>query len=200
MADFSNPAEVTNAIDKYMEDHEGVHIVVNNTGGPPAGRAIDADPEEFRVAFNQHLISSQIITKAMTSFMIRENYGRIINIISTSVKIPIEGIGVSNTIRGAVASWAKTLANELGQYGITVNNVLPGSTLTGRLEAIFEMRSNKSGRSLEEVREESKKEIPLNRFAQPEEVANAVAFLSSPAAAYISGINLPVAGGRTGCL
>ena len=200
VADFSHPAEVTNAIDKYIEDHEGVHIVVNNTGGPPAGRTIDADPEEFRVAFNQHLISSQIITKAMTSFMIRENYGRIINIISTSVKIPIEGIGVSNTIRGAVASWAKTLANELGQYGITVNNMLPGSTLTGRLEAIFEMRSNKSGRSLEEVREESKKEIPLNRFAQPEEVANAVAFLSSPAAAYISGINLPVDGGRTGCL
>ncbi len=200
VADFSHPTEVKKAIDQFIADHEGVHIVVNNTGGPPAGRAIDADPEEFRVAFNQHLISSQIITKSMTSFMIRENYGRIINIISTSVKIPIQGIGVSNTIRGAVASWAKTLANELGQYGITVNNVLPGSTLTARLEAIFVIRAKKTGRSVEEVREESKKEVPLNRFAQPEEVANAVAFLASPAAGYISGINLPVDGGRTGCL
>ena len=136
----------------------------------------------------------------MTPFMIRENYGRIINIISTSVKIPIPGIGVSNTIRGAMASWSKTLAGELGQYGITVNNVLPGPTMTGRLEALFENRAQSLGKPIDEIREEWKKEVPLNRFAEPEEVANAVAFLASPAAAYINGINLPVDGGRTGCL
>jgi len=200
VADFSHPVQLKSEIEQYIKDNEGVHIVVNNTGGPPAGKAIDADPEEYRVAFNQHVICSQIITKSMTPFMIRENYGRIINIISTSVKIPIPGIGVSNTIRGAMASWSKTLAGELGQYGITVNNVLPGPTMTGRLEALFENRAHSLGKPIDEIREEWKKEVPLNRFAEPEEVANAVAFLASPAAAYINGINLPVDGGRTGCL
>jgi 3-oxoacyl-[acyl-carrier protein] reductase len=200
VADFSHPIEVNEAIVGFLESSGGAHILVNNSGGPPAGKAIDADPEEFRVAFNQHLISNQIITKALVPYMIRENYGRIVNIISTSVKEPIAGIGVSNTIRGAVASWSKTIAAELGQYGITVNNVLPGATLTGRLEAIFEARSIKTSREIEDVREEARKEIPLHRFAQAEEIANAIAFLASPAAAYISGINLPVDGGRMGCL
>ena len=199
-ADFSHPAAVKEAIDPFIEKEKGVHVVVNNTGGPPAGRAIDADPEEFRVAFNQQLVTSQVLAKAMTPFMIRENYGRIINVISTSVKIPIQGLGVSNTIRGAVANWSKTLSNELGQYGITVNNVLPGSTNTQRLTSIFKVRAEKQGVPIEEVIDEEKRRIPLNRFAEPEETAFAIAFLASPAAAYISGINLPVDGGRTGSL
>ncbi len=200
VSDFTHPVEVKETIDSFLESSGGAHILVNNSGGPAAGKAIEAEAEEFRVAFNQHLISNQVITKTLVPFMIRENYGRVINIISTSVKEPIPGIGVSNTIRGAVASWSKTLAGELGQYGITVNNVLPGATLTGRLEAIFEARSIKLSKEIEEVREESRKEIPLHRFAQPGEIANAIAFLASPAAAYISGINLPVDGGRMGCL
>jgi len=199
-ADFSHPAEVKEAITSYVDEQGGAHILINNTGGPPAGRGIDADPEEYRVAFNLHLISNQVNAQALVPFMIRENYGRIINIISTSVKEPISGIGVSNTIRGSVASWSKTLAGELGEYGITVNNILPGSTSTNRLEAIFQARASKLGYEIEDVREAARKEIPLKRFASSDEVANAIAFLASPAASYISGINLPVDGGRTGCL
>ena len=132
--------------------------------------------------------------------MKKNSFGRIINIISTSVKAPIPGLGVSNTIRAAVANWAKTLSLELGPYGITVNNVLPGFTNTNRLKSLIEKKSSISGKSTSEVEKEMKKSVPLNRFGEAEEVANAVVFLSSPAASYISGINLPVDGGRTASL
>ena len=132
--------------------------------------------------------------------MKKENYGRIINIISTSVKIPLKGLGVSNTIRAAVASWSKTMANELGEFGITVNNVLPGATATSRLSTLLVAKSAKTGKAVHELEQEMISEIPMGRFAAPEEVANAIAFLASPAAAYISGINIPVDGGRTGNL
>jgi 3-oxoacyl-[acyl-carrier protein] reductase len=132
--------------------------------------------------------------------MKKDGYGRIINVISTSVKIPLHGLGVSNTIRGAVASWSKTMANELGEFGITVNNVLPGATQTERLKNIIDTKSTKQNLSASEVEKEMLAEIPLRRFAKPDEIANAVAFLASPSAAYINGINIPVDGGRTGCL
>lgn len=127
-------------------------------------------------------------------------YGRIINIISTSVKIPITGLGVSNTVRGAMANWSKTLANEIAMYGITVNNVLPGYTLTGRLEGLINKKSIAREVSANQIENEMLSSIPAARFADPEEVANAVAFLATPAAAYINGINLPVDGGRLGSL
>ena len=132
--------------------------------------------------------------------MKQAGYGRIINIISTSVKQPLKGLGVSNTIRAAVANWAKTLSLELAPFGITVNNVLPGATKTQRLSSLIEAKSVKTGHSIESLEQEMKAEIPMARFAEPAEVAAAVAFLASPAAAYISGINVPVDGGRTGCL
>ena len=200
VADFTRPQLVRKAIDEFLEENKGIHILINNTGGPPGGKAYEADPEEYRVAFNQHLVSNQVLVQALVPFMIEQGYGRIINIISTSVKIPISGLGVSNTIRGAVANWSKTLANELGTFGITVNNVLPGSTKTGRLDSIFNSKAQKEGISVEQVMEMAKKEIPAGRFADPSEVAYAIAFLSSPAASYINGINLPVDGGRTGSL
>jgi 3-oxoacyl-[acyl-carrier protein] reductase len=140
------------------------------------------------------------LAKAVIPGMKAANYGRIINIISTSVKQPLNGLGVSNTIRGAVASWAKTMANELGQFGITVNNVLPGATRTGRLESIIENKAKKLETEVNAVEGEMISEIPARRFAEPEEVAAAAAFLATPAAAYINGINVPVDGGRTGCL
>ena len=132
--------------------------------------------------------------------MKKNSFGRIINIISTSVKAPIPGLGVSNTIRAAVANWAKTLSLELGPYGITVNNVLPGFTRTNRLKSLIKKKSTILGKSISEVESEMKSTVPLKRFGDASEVANAVVFLSSPAASYINGINLPVDGGRTASL
>ena len=200
IADFSNWQEVEEVVKNYLSKNNTIHILVNNNGGPPAGAITEARPDAFEAAFTQHLLCNQVLAQAVLDGMINHNYGRIINIISTSVKQPLHGLGVSNTIRAAVANWAKTLANETGKYGITVNNVLPGATMTGRLAQIIRNKSSKLNETEEYIQEEMLDEIPLKRFAQPEEIANAVAFLASPAAAYISGINLPVDGGRTGCL
>jgi 3-oxoacyl-[acyl-carrier protein] reductase len=200
VADFTRPDEVKTAAQDHIAKTGPVHILINNTGGPPPGPAHAADVSAFLAAFQQHLVCNQLLVQTLLPGMKESGYGRIINIISTSVKQPIPNLGVSNTIRGAVASWAKTLAGELGRFGITVNNVLPGSTETGRLSAIFDNKAAKSGKSKEEIVAEEKAVIPLGRFAQPEEIAYAVAFLASPAAAYINGINLAVDGGRTGCL
>ncbi len=196
VADFSD----TNQVKNIVATNNQFHILVNNTGGPPGGKAIDADIEEFTAAFSNHLVNNQHLVKGIAPFMVSEGYGRIINIISTSVKMPLNGLGVSNTIRGAVAGWAKTLANELGSFGITVNNVLPGATNTVRLQSIIENKANKLNKTIEEVGAAMKAEIPAKRFAEANEVGAAVAFLATPAAAYINGINVPVDGGRTGCL
>lgn len=199
-ADYTNTAELKKEVKSYLEEHGNVQILVNNTGGPAAGPAHLAGEEEYLKAFSQHLVCNQILCQALLKGMIDSDYGRIINVISTSVKQPLQNLGVSNTVRGAVASWAKTLSAELGKFGITVNNVLPGATRTGRLESIIINKATKGGKQESEVKEEMLGEIPLRRFAEPEEIANAIAFLASPAAAYINGINLPVDGGRTGCL
>ncbi len=177
-----------------------MHILINNTGGPAAGKAIDAELREFIGAFQTHLICNQILAQSLIEGMKTERYGRIINVISTSVKQPIPNLGVSNTIRGAVAAWAKTLAGELGEFGITVNNVLPGFTKTARLQSIVETSAKKSGAAIEEVEAKMQSETPARRFAEASEIADAIAFLASPAASYINGVNLPVDGGRTSCL
>jgi 3-oxoacyl-[acyl-carrier protein] reductase len=174
-----------------------VHILVNNAGGPPGGPAHAADSEAFLAAFRQHLLASQTLVQAVLPGMRGAGYGRIVNVISTSVKEPIRGLGVSNTIRGAVASWAKTLAAELGPSGITVNNVLPGYTRTRRLEQILDDRARTAGGDRDAVAAAMLAGVPAGRFAAAEEVAAAIAFLATPAAAYVNGINLPVDGGRT---
>ena len=161
---------------------------------------LTASTDEFLQAFNSHLIVNHILVQAIVPLMKKENWGRIVNIISTSVKQPIPDLGVSNTTRGAVASWAKTLAGELGPFGITVNNVLPGFTKTSRYDSIIETRSSASGKEASEIEEGIIATIPARRIGQPEEFGAAVAFLCSPAAAYINGINLPVDGGRLGTL
>jgi 3-oxoacyl-[acyl-carrier protein] reductase len=183
-----------------LAEQGGVDILVNNTGGPPPGPAHDADVAAFEAAFRLHLLSYQTLVRTLVPGMKQGGHGRIINVISTSVKQPLHNLGVSNTIRGAVANWAKTLANELGPYGITVNNVLPGATSTERLAAIIRNKAQKSGTSEEEAAAHMMDEVPLRRFAKPEEIAAAVAFLAGPSGAYINGINLPVDGGRTACL
>lgn len=197
VADFADHENVKNAIENYLRLCPEVHILVNNTGGPTGGPIIEADTDQFLKTFQMHVINNQFLAQAVVPFMKQEGFGRIVNIISTSVKQPIIGLGVSNTIRGAVASWSKTLSLELGQYGITANNVLPGYTETARLDAVLDMRSKNSGKSREQVAEELQAAIPIRRFSQAKEVAAAVAFLCSPAAGSISGINLPVDGGRT---
>ncbi len=200
VADFSNTENVKNAVSTYLAAFPEVHILVNNTGGPAGGPIIDAAPEQFLKTFEMHLINNQILAQALIPSMKKASFGRIVNIISTSVKQPILGLGVSNTIRWSVASWAKTLSLEIGKFGITVNNVLPGYTNTGRLDSVNQQRAQASGKSVQEVADQLQSEIPIGRFAEPEEVAAAVAFLCSPAAASISGINLPVDGGKTGSL
>jgi len=199
VADFENPAQLKEDIVAYANINP-VHILINNTGGPPGGLAIDAKEEEFVKAFSNHLLCNHILAQACAEGMKKEKFGRIINIISTSVKIPLRNLGVSNTIRGAVANWAKTLSVELAPFGITVNNVLPGATMTGRLESIITNNASKTGKAFDEAKNEMVKEIPVGRIGEANEVAAAVAFLASPAAAYINGINLPVDGGRTGSL
>lgn len=197
VADFSDHNQVKQAIDGYVIEKKSADILVNNTGGPPGGLAIEANITEYLAAFNAHLICNQVLTQALVHGMKKKRYGRIVNVISTSVKQPIPGLGVSNTIRGAVASWAKTLASELGPYGITVNNLLPGMTRTTRLDSIIAANAEKSGNTVEEVTQNLMSTIPAGRFAEPSEIANVVAFLTSPAAAYVNGINVPVDGGRT---
>lgn len=200
-ADFDDHEAVELALKNYLDRRaEPIHILVNNTGGPPGGNITEARPEEFTKAFERHVLCNQVISNLLLPGMKAEGYGRIVNIISTSVKIPLPGLGVSNTIRGAVANWSKTLANETAQYGITVNNVLPGATDTGRLQSILAQKAEKSGAGLEDEVSKMEASIPMRRIGRPDEVASAVAFLVSPAASYITGINLPVDGGRTGSL
>jgi len=199
VADYSQPEQVRSVVTHFVT-HNPIHILINNTGGPAAGLASAASTDAFLAAFNQHLICNHIVSTLVIPAMKEAAYGRIINIISTSVKIPLKGLGVSNTIRGAVASWAKTMANELGQFGITVNNVLPGATATGRLSSIIENKAAKTGAEKDEVTEEMLAEIPAGRFGLPEEIASMVAFLASPAAAYVNGTSIPVDGGRTGSI
>ena len=200
VADFSFPPQLKILIEDWVELNGDIHILVNNTGGPAGGPITEAKEEEFIQAFNNHLICNHILAKALIPGMKKAGYGRIINIISTSVKQPLAGLGVSNTIRGAVANWSKTMANELGQFNITVNNVLPGATNTVRLKSIIENKAAKTGKSTEEIKEQMANAVPMKRVAEPHEIANAAAFLASPAASYINGINIPVDGGRTGCL
>lgn len=179
---------------------KAIHILVNNSGGPAAGNIASAEPIAFKNAFAQHLLANHAAAQLLIPGMKEEKYGRIINIISTSVKQPLKGLGVSNTIRAAVANWSKTLATELAPFGITVNNVLPGATETDRLNSIVSNKANKTGRGIDDIRKEMLDEIPMGRFGSAEEIANAVGFLASPAAAYITGTQITVDGGRTGVL
>lgn len=199
VADFSDPRALADTVNAWIGQHP-VHILVNNTGGPPAGPALLAPLQEFVNAFSSHLLCNQVLVQAVSPGMKASGYGRIINVISTSVKMPIRGLGVSNTIRGAVANWSKTLSVELGPFGITVNNVLPGAAMTSRLESIIKDRAAKQGKTIQEVTSDMVSEIPAGRIASASEVAAAVAFLATPAAGYINGINVPVDGGRTGTL
>lgn len=192
---LDDPEHAKSKIEGKIKSGKIWHILVNNSGGPAPGMIVDEDAEKFLSAFKRHLIASQLITKALLPGMISEKFGRIINVISISVKQPIAGLGVSNTIRGAMNSWSKTLASEVGPFGITVNNILPGQTRTERLESLIADTAKKRGVSIEQVESEMIEKIPVGRFADPTETAYAAAFLASEQAAFINGVNLPVDGG-----
>ena len=196
--DYTKPKELESRLTEFLKSKNiEIDIVVNNTGGPPGGRLDTASSSELISAFNMHLISYHKILGVVSKGMKERSFGRIINVISTSVKQPLNGLGVSNTIRGAVANWAKTLSNELGEYNITVNNILPGATNTGRLNEIIRNKAQKQGTEEQLVKNSMASEVPMKRIAEPEEVAYAILFLASEYASYINGINLPVDGGRT---
>ncbi|MFH1052590.1 MAG: SDR family oxidoreductase [bacterium] len=199
-ADFSEPEKAVSKIGEFLVMNGSIDILVNNSGGPAPGKISDAGQESLLDAFNQHVIASQLITKKLIPGMIANNFGRIINIISVGLKQPIENLGVSNVIRGAMASWAKTLSRELAPHGITVNNILPGYTLTSRLTSLFENRAKQQGKTFQEISDGIKANVPSGRFAEPEELAYAACFLASDFASYITGINLPVDGGFLSCL
>lgn len=199
VADFEDPQIVKNAINKYISKSNQVNILINNTGGPKGGNATEATELDFLDAFNSHLVCNHILMQAVLPSMKNSGYGRIVNIISTSVKEPIPGLAVSNTIRGAVAAWSKTLANELGKFGITVNNVLPGSMRTARYNSLLKNKATAANNSKEEIEKNILSEIPLNRIGTAEEFGSVVAFLCTHAASYITGINLPVDGGKIRC-
>ena len=200
VADFASVKQVKQVIEGFVELGNRAQILVNNTGGPAGGPIVSAELSELSVAFESHVLCNHVLATTLLPGMKDAGYGRIINIISTSVKQPLKGLGVSNTIRAAVANWSKTWANETAAFGITVNNILPGLTQTERAAYIVKNKAEKSLKSEDMVVTEMLAEIPAGRMGMPHELGAAVAFLASPAAAYITGINLPVDGGRLGCL
>jgi 3-oxoacyl-[acyl-carrier protein] reductase len=197
VADFSDPGMLEKKIQEFLKQNLTVHILVNNTGGPSPGLLFEAKEYDLLNAFSQHIICNHILAKAFIPSMKEANYGRIINIISTSVKEPIPNLGVSNTVRGSVANWAKTLSYELASFGITVNNILPGFTKTQRLDSLIELRSKNAGKSVVDIEKEMIDQIPAKRFGTPEELSYLASFLASPLAAYINGVSIPVDGGKT---
>ena len=199
VADFTDNEAVRGAVDAVVQAHP-VHILVNNTGGPAGGPITEAGVDAFEDTYRQHLVNNQLLAQAVFPGMKAAGWGRIVNVISTSVKAPLVGLGVSNTVRGAVANWAKTWATEVAPHGITVNNVLPGATHTARLTGLAEAKAAATGKTPADILAGMAAKVPVGRVGQPEEVGHAIAFLCSPAAGYISGINLPVDGGRTPCL
>jgi 3-oxoacyl-[acyl-carrier protein] reductase len=196
VADFTEPDVVRERVTGYLRQGGPIGILLNNTGGPPHGPIVEARPEDFIRAIKMHVVCNQILLQAVLPGMKEARFGRIINIISVSVREPIPGLGVSNTTRWAVASWAKTTAGEVAPFGITVNNILPGYTDTARLGSLIEAKAEAGGVTEAEVTSNLMGQIPAGRLARPEEIAAAAGFLASPAASYITGINVPVDGGR----
>ncbi len=198
--DLSEPDAVKQSVSSFLANGNIIHVLINNAGGPPAGPMIETDAAEMENAFRTHVISSHLLAQLVVPGMKIAGFGRIVNIVSTSVKQPINGLGISNLVRAAVANWAKTLANEISSFGITINNVLPGFTNTDRLNYLFSKQASERGLTTQDISEMTVSLIPAKRVGEPEELGAAVAFLCSPAAAYINGVNLPVDGGRTGSL
>ncbi len=200
VADLSNPAITKSIVESWISQNGNIHVLINNAGGPPSGLLIDTNADDLEKAFTTHLLTSHLLVQLLLPGMRQAGYGRILNILSTSVKQPINGLGISNTVRPAVANWAKTLANEIGYGGITVNNILPGYTRTDRLQYLFSMQATQKAVDIKTIENNIVENIPAKRLGEPGEFGAVAAFLCTPAASYINGANIPVDGGRTGSL
>ncbi|MHC4216908.1 MAG: SDR family oxidoreductase [Planctomycetota bacterium] len=196
VADFTDWQAVGSRAEQHVEAHGPVQILLNNTGGPSAGPLFEAEADALLGAFTQHIVCNQALVRVTVPGMREAGYGRIVNIISTSVILPIQGLGVSNVTRGAVGNWGRALAGELGPHGITVNNILPGYTRTARLDSLIQGRAQRAGSTVDQIEQGMTGAVPLRRFATPQEIGAVAAFLASPAASYLNGLNLPVDGGR----
>ncbi len=195
VADLDDRPALSSKVEGLLAEHGPIHVLINNAGGPPGGPLLEAEDEAFLTAFSRHILAAHRLVKAVLPGMREAGYGRIINVISSSVREPIPNLGVSNTTRGAVASWSKTLSRELPPC-VTINNVLPGYTSTGRLASLSQGIAQKRGVTPEQVVEDWCNNVPEGRLGKPEELGAAIAFLASPAASYIRGVSLPVDGGR----
>jgi 3-oxoacyl-[acyl-carrier protein] reductase len=193
--DLDDRQAVAPAVNGLLAEHGPVHVLVNNSGGPPSGRLLEASDAAFDAAIGRILLASHRLVQLVLPGMTAAGYGRIVNILSLSVREPIPNLGVGNTVRGAMAAWAKTLAGELPP-GVTINNVLPGFTATERLWSLADSLAERAGTSRDQVAAAWVREVPEGRLGEPGEIASAIAFLATPAAAYVRGQNLAVDGGR----
>jgi 3-oxoacyl-[acyl-carrier protein] reductase len=182
-------------VEEFAQSITEVDILINNSAGPPGGPLIDNSVEDFNSPFARHLFAAHTLTKAFVPLMEAANSGRIVNIISTSVREPIENLGLTNTLRGAMAAWSKSMTRELPNC-ITINNVLPGFTDTKRLESLADSISEKTGKTTEEIHSNWLSNVPINRLIDPRETAAAITFLCLPIAGGIRGVSLAVDGGR----
>ena len=192
--DLENTENVEKSITKLLNDGP-IHILINNVSGPPGGPLLNVELSEFEPAFKRHLHAAHTITRMLVPGMEEAGIGRIVNIISTSVREPIDNIGLSNTLRGAMASWSKSLSRELPAC-ITINNILPGFTDTSRLNSLAKSISEKTGKTIPEIQENWMNQVPIGRLIDPQETALAATFLCLPTSGGIRGVSLAVDGGR----
>ena len=195
VADLDNREALSASIEALLAEHGPVHVLINNTGGPAGGPLLQATEEAFLNAFSRHVLAAHRLVQLLLPGMTADGFGRIINVISTSVREPIPNLGVSNTIRGAMASWSKSLSRELPP-GVTINNVLPGYTNTERLGALQKGAAARTGKTDDQIMDGWLAQVPEGRLGLPEEVGAVIAFLASPGGSFIRGVSLPVDGGR----
>ncbi len=197
VVDFQSNSSIDKLLAGITEKGRTINILVNNAGGPPSGSFMESRADAMIQALNTHLFAMDQMSRALAPGMRSSGYGRIVNIVSVTARVPLKNMILSNTVRGAVLNWSKTVSLELAPYGITVNNILPGYTRTQRAIDLWQSLSKNQGCSPEDIEKNWKSQVPMGRLAEPEEIANVVAFLCSPAASFVTGISMPVDGGWT---
>jgi 3-oxoacyl-[acyl-carrier protein] reductase len=195
VCDLNKQKDIENTFNAVSSQFGNIDILVNNCGGPVPGLFQQLDEEDWNNAYEQVLLSSVRFSKLVLPGMMANNWGRIINLTSISVKQPVDNLVLSNSLRAGVSGLTKTLSNEVAKFNITVNNVAPGMTLTRRLYELAVVEAKEKGKSHEEILVEMAKRIPLNRLAKPEEIASVVIFLASKQASYVTGVTIQVDGG-----